>query len=427
MNRLVQQGGQQWGEKLVFHRKLMNAEMKKNLQRLAYLAEERHVQYKKEFIEDRRQRIAANHQKMEAEKQQIKKELAEKKKSLFLLDMGFEKARQQQVEQKAERKRLAKLKREKMEAIETKARREWLVEMNDKCMLWNRTPDEMQYAKYRLFNKAILTRLPRNRNLILDRHAEIENAVEQFDDNGKKIDYDALLETLKAELAAEGKDVGQLNKLYDPALVAAKEAKLREEEEALSIKTEKDKDNEDDVDDEQDLAALEENLELDEESDGNVDKLELPAAASEENNSETTTTATTPTTEDIKLESLNLETFAAATSEPTSISDEYDIGKDVIERESSGVTAVESAPEINDNELAELEAEFLKQLETLPTNKMINVLESELKEKFTDARKQEELDIVKQMLQDKKPSNLDSKIVDISNNNNNNNNSNNNN
>eukprot|EP01133_Synstelium_polycarpum_P013071 gene13071-15373_t len=379
MNQLLK-GGQQWGERLVSHRKIMQAEMRKNLRRLAYLAEERHVQYKQEFIADRRARIDANHAKMAEEKKEIKRIRAEKKQSMFLLDMGLEKARKAQAEAKTERQRLAKLKREKMDVINTKARREWLVEMNDKCMMWNKSPEELKYAQFRLFDKTIMTKLPRKANYVLDRHADIESLVEEIDANGKVVDYSAKLAELKAELKAAGQDVDSINRLNMPQADA-----MGEEGDDLTAA--------DSVSDAQDVFADEistpkfdeDGQEIESVTDGLVLNNQEDLLAEEMDNMNLLDDDFTVTEED--------GVAAAATADDT-IADEK-VAPLTADQEAA-VSA--KAAQMSDAEMQELEAEFLAHLKTLPTTNSINILERELADRFTTVRNQEERSIVTEML-----------------------------
>ncbi|GAM20085.1 hypothetical protein SAMD00019534_032600 [Acytostelium subglobosum LB1] len=402
MNRLVVQGGQEWGTKLIHHRKIMQAEMRNNLKRLAFLAEERHVQYKNEFIEDRRKRIEANHAKMAAEKAHIKVAREQQKKSMFLIDMGFEKARQEQAAQKLERKRLAKLKQQKIREIQTKARREWLVEMNDKCMAWNKSPNEMQFAQYRLFDKTILNRLPRDRNLVLDRHDDIQEAVMEFED-GKKVDFEAQLATLKQQLKTEGVDVENINNVYDPNLkhdtpsfskhfvrppLTPKEKEEQDKQARLAA-----------LENGEELAAAEDELKVDEDNEDN------------ENNED-----------DINEEDefgapINKKGTKVQAADETVIRN--DVGEDVLTSSRKAKPIMDAiqldkaADELTDAELAQLEKEFLQELQDLPTAGMINVLEQELQERFTVPRKEQEKDVASQLLSAKQTTILASKFDEI--------------
>ncbi|EGC32841.1 hypothetical protein DICPUDRAFT_155163 [Dictyostelium purpureum] len=158
-----------WGSALINQRISMKAEYKNNLKRLRYLAEERHIQYRDEYIKDVKLRIEKNKEAVEEQARKIRN-AAQSSNKKSILEMGWDSVRKQMVEERNRKRANAKIIFDKKKTLESRVRREWLIEMNDKCTQWNKSPDEMKYAKYRLLNKKILERLPKSSNYILDRH-----------------------------------------------------------------------------------------------------------------------------------------------------------------------------------------------------------------------------------------------------------------
>ncbi|KAM9964066.1 hypothetical protein ACTFIW_005715 [Dictyostelium discoideum] len=164
-----------WGKSLIYHRKMMNAEYKNGMKRLSFLAEERHVQYREEYIENVRERIAKNKEHMDQQNKIIKDLNSRSNNRKNLISMGWESLKTQMAEEKKQRKENSKLIFEKTKLLQDRARREWLIEMNDKCTTWNKSPNELKYAKYRLLNKKVLERIPRGGNYVLDLHEQPNN------------------------------------------------------------------------------------------------------------------------------------------------------------------------------------------------------------------------------------------------------------
>ncbi|KAN0029228.1 hypothetical protein ACTFIV_011107 [Dictyostelium citrinum] len=164
-----------WGKSLIYHRKMMNAEYKRGMRRLAFLAEERHVQYREEYIENVKERIAKNKEFIAEQNKKIKELANRSSNKKNLINMGWDSIKTQLAEEKKIKKENNKLVFEKTKTLQDRARREWLIEMNDKCTTWNKSPDELKYAKYRLLNKKILERIPRSGNYVLDLHEQPEN------------------------------------------------------------------------------------------------------------------------------------------------------------------------------------------------------------------------------------------------------------
>ncbi|KYQ88163.1 centrosomal protein [Tieghemostelium lacteum] len=183
---------------LIHNRNVMNSEYKKQIQRLRYLAEERHIQYKKEFIDFTRQKIEQNKINVQLENEKIRQLANKNQNKTTLLDMGYEKIRKQMAEEKVIRQKKNLIQHQKLKSVESKARREWLTEMNDKCNLWNRSPEELKYAQYRLMDKKILERLPKDQNYVLDRSENPTSSIESYE---SKDGYKGPLRTNQQRLA----------------------------------------------------------------------------------------------------------------------------------------------------------------------------------------------------------------------------------
>ncbi|KAK5584763.1 hypothetical protein RB653_006380 [Dictyostelium firmibasis] len=164
-----------WGKSLIYHRKMMNAEYKRGMKRLSFLAEERHIQYRDEYIENVRERIAKNKVFIAEQNKKIKELANRSSHRKNLINMGWDSIKTQLAEEKQKKKDTNKLIFEKTKSLQDRARREWLIEMNDKCTTWNKSPNELKYAKYRLLNKKILERIPRSGNYVLDLNEQPEN------------------------------------------------------------------------------------------------------------------------------------------------------------------------------------------------------------------------------------------------------------
>ncbi|KAM9998246.1 hypothetical protein ACTFIY_007919 [Dictyostelium cf. discoideum] len=164
-----------WGKSLIYHRKMMNAEYKNGMKRLSFLAEERHVQYREEYIQNVRDRIAKNKEHMDQQNKIIKDLNSRSNNRKNLISMGWESLKTQMAQEKKQRKENSKLIFEKTKLLQDRARREWLIEMNDKCTTWNKSPNELKYAKYRLLNKKVLERIPRSGNYVLDLNEQPNN------------------------------------------------------------------------------------------------------------------------------------------------------------------------------------------------------------------------------------------------------------
>eukprot|EP01132_Coremiostelium_polycephalum_P007412 gene7412-9112_t len=203
--------------------------MKNSMTRLAYLAEQRHIQYRNEYIEYKRNIIEENKKKMAEDSKKMSKLIEDHSKEQKIIDFGWKKIREQLKQEKEKKREMNLLKNQKLEALRSKARMEWLFEMNSKAGMWVRSPDELKYAQYRMLNKKIYERLPAKENYVLDKHPnpdfndetfyEDENGVARPLDNDNAVAYlHSRLQTLQNNPSLEALNIDKDSQEYQEFL-----------------------------------------------------------------------------------------------------------------------------------------------------------------------------------------------------------------